>query len=305
MKNKLVLILCALVVGVLPTTVSAQSRLRVVTTLATFADLVEQVGGEYVKVDALVSPKFNPHFIEPKPGDVLKVKRADLFVHAGLDLELWRFSLVDAAGNTQVRPGGDRELDLSQGVMLLDVPNESVSRAQGDIHIYGNPHYWLSPKNVKVMVQSLAEKLSNLDAEHADEYQQSAERYIAELDRKIQQWEKAMLSEGQGFVAYHNEWLYLAHFLGLESTLFLEPNPGIPPTPKHVGKIKALMKEHNIRTIVRANYNPSSVAEALARELGVSEVVLCPQVNALKPCTDYLQMMNYNVQSLKEALLHE
>ncbi|MBI1992501.1 MAG: zinc ABC transporter substrate-binding protein, partial [Candidatus Omnitrophica bacterium] len=168
-----------------PSEIGAAERLKVVATLSTFADLAETIGGEHVEVSSIASPKFNPHFIEPKPSDVLKVKRADLFVHAGLDLELWRWPLVDAAGNREVMPGAAHELDLSRGIELLEVPSRPLSRLEGDIHLYGNPHYWLQPENAKTMARAIAEKLSALDPAHAGDYRKSLDAFLARLQEKI------------------------------------------------------------------------------------------------------------------------
>ena len=171
-----------------PLPVRGAERLRVVATLTTFADLAKAVGGDLVDVSAIASPKFNAHFIEPKPSDVLKVKRADVFIHAGLDLELWRFPLVDAAGNRDVMPGGANELDLSHGIALLEVPIRAVSRLEGDIHLYGNPHYWLDPENAKTMARAIGEKLSAMDPEHQAAYQRNAQAFLARLNAKIPEW---------------------------------------------------------------------------------------------------------------------
>src|SRR3989338_7024971 len=143
MKQNRILTSCLSIflMGGAPAAQAADQPLRVVPSLSTFADLVKVIGAEYVDVSSIAPPKFNPHFIEPKPSDVLKVKRADLFIHAGLDLELWRWPLLDAAGNTKLFAGSPGQLDLAQGIPLLEVPSRAVTRAEGDIHIYGNPHY--------------------------------------------------------------------------------------------------------------------------------------------------------------------
>ncbi|MCB0336157.1 MAG: zinc ABC transporter substrate-binding protein, partial [Bdellovibrionales bacterium] len=122
-------------------------KLTIVTTISTFADIAASVGGEYVETSSIASPRFNTHFIEPKPTDVLRLKRADLFIHGGLDLEMWRDPLVNASGRPDFRVGGERQLDVSSSVTLLDLPSGPLSRASGDIHLYGNPHYWQDPKN--------------------------------------------------------------------------------------------------------------------------------------------------------------
>ncbi len=186
---------------------AAEKRLNVVATLTTFADLAKTVGGDHVSVSAIAAPQFNPHFIEPKPSDVLRVKRADLFIHAGLDLELWRGPLLDAAGNTNVMPGQPGELDLSQGIALLEVPDHPVSRAEGDIHIYGNPHYWTDPENAKIIAKTIADKFSAMDSAHAQDYQQRLQQFTARLDQQIAEWRSQLAPfQGQEFVGYHNEW---------------------------------------------------------------------------------------------------
>ncbi|MBN4046891.1 metal ABC transporter substrate-binding protein, partial [bacterium AH-315-P07] len=147
MKKPIALSLLSIV---LCATASA-APLKVVATLSTFGDLVKQIGGEHVSVSVIAPPTFNPHFIEPKPSDVLRVKKADLYVYSGLDLEVWSDPLLIAAANPKVRAGGAGHLKLSNGVRLLEVPRANVTRAEGDIHAYGNPHFWLAPDNVAQM----------------------------------------------------------------------------------------------------------------------------------------------------------
>ena len=281
----------------------AAGRLRVVATLPTFADLARTIGGEQVDVTAIASPKFNPHFIEPKPSDVLKVKRADLLVHAGLDLEAWRGPLLDAAGNRNVMQGGERELDLSRGIALLEVPDHTVSRAEGDIHLYGNPHYWTDPENGKIMARAICEKLSALDPAHASAYQQRLRDFLARLDAKIVQWHQRLAPfQGQKLVGYHNEWPYLMRFAGLQMEQFLEPKAGIPPTPKQVEFIEQYVKERRIRAIVQATYFPTRAAEAVAKRTGARVTLLCQSVGELPQAGDYIAMVDYNVTQLVAAL---
>jgi len=277
--------------------------LKVVTTLSTFADLVKTIGGDAVEVSYVAPPKFNPHFIEPKPSDVLKLKKADLFVHAGLDLELWRWPLVDAAGNTKIFPGQSGELDLSRGIALLEVPDRAVSRAEGDIHIYGNPHYWIDPENARLMATAISDKLSAIDPPHGADYHQNLQNFLARLDQKIAAWRLSLKPyAGQELVGYHNEWPYLMRFAGLKMEHFLEPKPGIPPTPKQIGFIKQYVTEKRLRAIVQATYFPTRASESLAKETGAKILLLCQNVEEVPQASDYLAMIEYNVQQLVTAM---
>ncbi len=281
----------------------AEQPVRVVTTLSTFADLVKQIGGEEVVVSYVASPKFNPHFIEPKPSDVLKVKRADLFVHAGLDLELWRWPLLDAAGNEQIFPGGKGDLDLSKGVSLLEVPDRPVSRLMGDMHLYGNPHYWLHPDNIQAMVQAIAAKLSELDPAHAAVYQQRLATFLKALDEKKAQWQERLKSiQNKEAIAYHRSWPYLAQFAGIKIDQFLEPKPGIPPSPKQITFLEGYIAERRIQALLQESFVPAAYAQALAKRTGIKVVTLCQNVGELPEAKDYFALMDYNIQRLTQAL---
>ncbi len=282
---------------------SAAQRLRVVTTMSTFADIAKQVGGENVEVSYVASPRFNPHFIECKPSDVLKVKKADLLVHGGLDLEAWRGPLLDAAGNPNLFQGGRGDLDLSRGISLLEVPDHPLSRLMGDIHIYGNPHYWTNPENGKIIAQEIAAKLSELDPPHAADYQRRLQEFIGRLDGKVVQWKQMASSiQGKEVIAYHNEWPYLAQFVGIRIEQFLEPKPGIPPSPKQLGFLEEYIKSHGIRAIVQPTYFSRDASETLAKRTGAKVVVLCQNVGELPEASDYIAFIDYNVRQLAQAL---
>ncbi len=285
------------------TTSEAAKPLRVVATLTTFADLVKTIGGDHVDVTSIAPAQFNPHFIEPKPSDVLRVKRADLLVHAGLDLELWRGPLLDAAGNTNLFPGQPGELDLSQGITLLEVPTHTISRSEGDIHIFGNPHYWVDPESAIIMAKTIATKLSELDPEHAAIYDERLRAWTRHLGQLMDAWHQRLAPwAGQELIGYHNEWPYFMRFAGLRMEQFLEPKPGIPPTPKQVEWLQRYMATHHIRGIVQSPYFPPQAAAALARQTGAKIVLLCQNVHEVKEAADYLAMVEYNVTQLIDAL---
>lgn len=297
------LVCCVALVVVRGVANAAERPLRVATTLSTFADLVRTVGGERVDVSVIAPPKFNPHFIEPKPSDVLKVKRADLLVHGGLDLELWRGPLLDAAGNREVMPGGPKELDLSQGVTLLEVPTRPLSRAEGDIHLYGNPHYWLDPENARKMAQAICDKLCAIDPQHNDAYHRNLREFLTRLDQKIPEWRNRLASsQGRELVGDHRAWPYLMRFLGLKMEHHLEPKPGIPPTPRQIEFLEQYITTEHIPAIVRATYFPQGAAESLAKRTEAKVVLLCQNVREVLACSDYVAMLDYNVNQLVEAL---
>ncbi len=287
--------------GIVPS--EAAQPLHVVATLSTFGDLVKAIGGENVEVYTVASPRFNPHFIEPKPSDVLRVKKADLLVHAGLDLEAWRGPLLDAAGNRDVMPQGSKQLDLSLGIPLLEVPDHSVSRAEGDIHLFGNPHYWTDPNNGRVMAQAICDKLCALDPAHEAAYRQRLQTWVGRLDQSLSAWQARLQPyRGQELVGYHNEWPYLMRFAGLSMQYFLEPKPGIPPTPKQIEFLQRYVTQKHIRAIAQSSYLAPEAAQVLAKRTGAHVVVLCQNVRELPACSDYISTVEYNVNQLVQAL---
>ena len=300
---KRILVSLSMLLALARPVVAEAAPLKVVATLSVFADLVKQVGGGDVAVSFVASPRFNPHFIEPRPSDVLRIKQADLLVHGGLDLEAWRGPLLDAAGNTNLFAGSKGELDLSIGIPLLEVPTTPLNRLMGDIHLYGNPHYWLNPEHAKIMARAIAAKLADLDPAHQAAYEQRLATFLSQLDQRIAQWrQRAAAIRGREIVAYHNEWPYLTEFLGIKAEQFLEPKPGIPPTPKHLGFLETYMKAHGIRVIVQPTYFPREASEALAKRTGATVVTLCQNLGELPQATDYFAFIDYDVEQLVAAL---
>jgi zinc/manganese transport system substrate-binding protein len=266
----------------------AADKMSVVTTLSTYADLVRTIGGDAVEVTSIAHPRFSAHFIEPKPSDVLRVKRSNLFVHSGLDYELWRFPLVSAAGNGTAKPGEKGELDLSLGISLQQIPGGATSRAQGDIHIYGNPHYAADPENGIIIAGSIAKKLSQLMPESSTSFEHNLSQFSDRIREKMVSWKRACQSiAGREFVGYHNEWVYLMKFCGLRMDMYLEPKPGIPPTPQHVLSLEQYASSRKIDGIIQASFSPTEVSSKLAQRLGVPLLLLCQNVGEQPACTSY------------------
>ena len=291
---------------ILPAAVSAEGKLKVVTTLSSYADIAKSIGGDLIEVSCIASPKFDPHFIEPKPSDILKVKKADLFIHSGLDLEAWRDPLVDAAARSDIRSGGARQLDLSVRISLLNVPTHSLSRAEGDIHVFGNPHYWLDPRNGIIIAEDIAAKLSELDSTHYSVYAAHLAIFQAELARKVEDWQKLMAPfKHTRLVGYHDGWVYLMNFAQMKMDLFLEPKAGIPPTPKQIENVVSYVRSNKVPAVIQSFQNPKDAAEAVAKETGVKILTLSQSVGDNEESADYISMFDFNVKNLVEALKHE
>lgn len=252
---------------------SAAERLRIAATTPSIASLAAEVAGRDADVYSVAAANRNLHFITPTPKDVLKVKKADVFIHGGLDLEVWRGPLLDAVGR-QDFISGSRAIDVSGNIALVDKPEE-VSRAHGDIHLHGNPHYWTDPANAKVMVDTIADGLSVIYPEKAGEFRRNADLYKTRLDAKMSEWQNRMAPfRGRAVVAYHDSWPYFLGRFGLSSAGFLEPKPGIPPTPRHFEELVQLMRKENVHVIIRETYHEKKTPEKLARETGAVVAVL-------------------------------
>lgn len=278
-------------------------RIKIVTTLSSYADIARAIAGENAEVRSIVSPAFNPHFIEPKPSDVLRLKRADLFIHSGMDLEAWRDPLVNAAARSELRSGGDAQLDLSRNLKILEVPEGPLSRAQGDIHIFGNPHYWLDPRNGRIIAGDIAAKLSAIDRPNAGLYRDNLEKFTERLDRKIGEWSVKMKPfAGRELIGYHNEWIYLMNFCGLRMNRFVESKPGVPPGPRYIAELEAYIKEHRIAAIIQATFYPKEAAESLRKSTGIKPLYLFQNVGETEDAPDYIAMIDYNISAIAGAL---
>ena len=281
---------------------NAQKRLNVVTTLPDLKSITEMIGGDHVDVFSIATGYQNPHFVDPKPSYILRLSRADMFVTVGLDLELgWVPALVNSARNSDIMRGGKGYVDASQGVPLLQVPT-SVSREQGDIHIYGNPHYWLHPALGKYIAQNIYNRLVALLPEAREDFDRNLQHFNEELDRRMEGWSRVMaLFRGARIIAYHNQWPYFENAFGLEIVDFLEPKPGIPPTPSQLAKIIRTMQQQDLRVIIIAPYFKSDAAELVAREVGGIVVMLASSVGAVPEIETFFDLFDYNVDRIIEA----
>src|SRR5688572_15859479 len=202
----------------------AQDKIQVVTTLPVLAELVEAVGGDRVEVTAIATPLQDPHFVDAKPSYILAASRADVFVLAGMDLEVgWEPLVREGSRNAAIQVGGPGYVDASAHVRKLGVPAGRVDRSRGDVHPYGNPHYWLDPLNAVPLTADIALALSRVDPRNAGLYNDNRARFLAELDRRMATWRSQMAPlEGLPVVTYHESWEYFARRFGLELVGALE-----------------------------------------------------------------------------------
>ena len=293
--------LCSLVLGIKP--LIAAETLKIVTTQAMYADIVKQIGKDKVDVKFVASPRFNVHFIQPKPSDVRHVAHADFVVWTGMDLEGWWEPLLEAAGKPGFFPGRDRSVDMSKGIKILKVPYHPLSRAEGDIHLFGNPHITMDPENMKIMASTVLDKLKEVDPMNASFYVENQRTFVSKLDSKISEWKTLCVHcKGQEIVSYHDDIEYFADFLGLKVEQFLEPKPGIPPTPKHLEFLQEYIKSNGIKAIVMPTYFPHDAAESLTKKIGGKVVTICQNLGELPETGDIFSFFDYNFKQISEAL---
>jgi ABC-type Zn uptake system ZnuABC Zn-binding protein ZnuA len=277
-------------------TVSLAS-VRVVTSLPDLADLARQIGGDRVKVDFIVRADQNPHFIEVKPSYMMKLKSADIFLTIGMELELWATQLIDGSRNSSLNV-----VDLSRGIQKLEVP-EKLDASQGDVHRYGNPHYWLDPRNIRIMTDEIVAAFAQASPSDEQYFHENAQRYVAVLDGKIKEWQSLMKPfAGNKIITFHKSWTYFANWLGLDIADQVEPMPGIPPSPSHTADLITRIRQSKIKVIVVEPFYDTSAPEQLARATGAKVLQLPTSVGGVGDATDYIALIDYNIRTLVAAL---
>lgn len=278
-------------------------KIKIVTTLTDLQSIADLIGGDKVETFAIAKGYQNPHFVDPKPSYILKLAKADLFITVGLDLEVgWVPPLIRSARNSKILNGAEGYIDASKGIELLQVP-QGVDRSEGDIHIYGNPHYWLDPLNGKTIAKNIYSFLVKLSPENADYFNGRLESFNKEIDSRYANWQNLMKPDkGTKVIAYHNEWPYFEKSFGLKIVDFLEPKPGIPPTPSQLAKIISIIKKQDIKVIINSPYFQAESADLVARETGGVVVTLATSVAAYPAIKTYYDLFDYNLEQLLKAL---
>jgi ABC-type Zn uptake system ZnuABC Zn-binding protein ZnuA len=277
--------------------------IKVVTTTTDTKSIAEMIGGDKVSVSSIATGYQNPHFVDPKPSYIIGLTKADLFVTIGLDLETgWSPQLLSSSRNNKIQKGSQGYVDASEGISLLQVPS-SLNRAEGDIHIYGNPHYWLDPMNGKVIARNIANGLERVDPSNKSVYEKNLQSFYGKIDTKMKEWQSKMAAfKGSKIIAYHNEWVYFETRFGLQVVDFMEPKPGIPPTPSQLVKVIKEIKANNIKVIISSPYFTTSSSDVVAKQTGVKVLTLATSVGGFDSIKNYFDLFDYNINQLTAAL---
>jgi len=298
---KLVPIVCA--ATLLAVALPASAALRVVATTGEYGSLVTEIGGNRVSVTTIAKPTEDPHFVDARPSQIVALNRADVLIEGGAELEIgWLPPLLDGARNAKILAGAPGRIVASEGIQLLDIPL-AADRSKGDTHVAGNPHFMLDPLNSKMVAQHIARVLGQLDPSGGPTYNANLARFSAELDGKMKEW-TALLApfRSRQIVTYHPTWRYFGRRFGLRADTFLEPKPGIPPSPPHLAKVIQKMQDEKIRVLLVEPYQPRKTAEAVASRNNAVLVEVCQFPGGLPGTSTYLQLIDVVVQRVAQAL---
>ena len=282
----------------------AQAKLNVVASTPDLASVAKEIGGDKIELTTLARPTEDPHFVDAKPSFIVKLNKADALIHGGAELESgWLTPLLAGARNAKLVSAAKGDVRCCEGVQMLEVP-QKLDRSEGDIHAAGNPHYLVDPENAKVVAQHIADAFAGLDAPNREFYQANAKKFSEALDAKLKEWQAALRPfSGAHLVAYHNSWAYFANRFGLKIELFLEPKPGIPPSPAHLAEIIGKMKVEQARVIIVDPYLNRKTAETVARSTDAKVVDAAQFPGGVKGTEGgYIALMDYLVKSLAKAL---
>tara|TARA_R110001592_G_scaffold59620_2_gene180881 strand:+ start:3775 stop:4686 length:912 start_codon:yes stop_codon:yes gene_type:complete len=284
-------------------TVNSQAALKVVITTEDLAAITRAIGGAAVNVVSLTPGTRDPHFAEAKPSMIREVYQADLLILVGAEMEVgWLPSLLQSARNERVQPDNTGYLDLSLVVPLLGKMAGPVSRAMGDVHAQGNPHYWLDPRNGARMARAIADRLGELDPEQRDAYQARWLVFEQSLERKFEQWQTALAPlRGRAVIAYHTSFVYLADAFGFTITDEVEPKPGIAPSAAHLSKLIRRIKTEQIGLLIMEPYYEQRSARYLHDQTGIRIAVLPQSVGALPQIESYFEVFERIVATLSNS----
>src|SRR5215470_13452000 len=278
-------------------------KLNVITATTDMAALTQEVGGDRISVESIAKGYQDPHFVEAKPSFLLKLRQADLLITVGLQLEIgWLPPLTTQSGNPRIQVGANGYLDASQFAEILEIPTGQVTRAMGDVHPLGNPHYWLDPDNGRRVARGIAGKLGELDPPDASYFQERFQDFDKRLTAAEQKWDAEMKPfRGRKVVTYHRSFPNFAKHFGLDVIAYVEPRPGIPPTPTHTLELIQQMKRENCKVILVEPYFDLKTPQSIGQATGAQVIVYLPSVGGEKGVDDYFKLFDYDIDLLIKA----
>lgn len=290
--------------GIIARPVMSAAKVNVVTTTPDLAAIARDVGGDKVEAESLAVGTQDPHFVDAKPSFIVKLNRADLYVKRGLELEIgWAPVLENGARNAKVLVGGPGYVDASNGIVPLEVPSGTVSRALGDVHPYGNPHYQLDAANAKVIARNIVAGLTRVDESDRAYFEQRLADFDKHVDEKLAGWLQLMAPyRGAKVVTYHKSWDYFAQRFGLEIIGTMEPKPGVPPSPAHLAQLITLMQAQHCKLLIKEPFYPENLTRVVAEKTGAKVLTLAESPGGAPGTDDYFAFMDYNVKQVAAAL---
>jgi ABC-type Zn uptake system ZnuABC Zn-binding protein ZnuA len=282
----------------------AHAELKVVTTTTDLGYFARSIGGDKVKVDTICQGNQDPHFVQARPSYMVTLSKADLLIAVGLELEVgWLPSLIQGARNPSINPGKAGYLEAASAVQPIDVPAGGADRSKGDIHPFGNPHFWLDPLNAKAAAHAIAERLARLDGKNADFYRNNDKAFAARIDKKLSEWNARMAPyKGTKIASYHATFNYFHKRFGLSGVGYLEDRPGIPPSPAHLVDLIRLMKDQKVSVIFHEAFYDHSTSDMVAAKTGAQVLILPTSVGGAKGVDTYEQLMDFLVGKFVAAL---
>ena len=295
-------VLIALFAATVPA--GAQSKLNVVATTQDLAAIASEVGGDHISIDSIAKGYQDPHFVEAKPSFILKLQKADILILVGRELEIgWLPPLIQQSRNSKIQVGADGYLDASLQARILEGPQGQITRAEGDVHPLGNPHYWMDPGNGKIIAQEMFDKFARLRPNDRAYFEQRLNDFISRLNDAEKRWSAMMAPyKGTKVVTYHRSFPNFAERFGLDIVGYVEPKPGIPPTPQHTLDLINQMKRANVKLVLVEPYFDLKTPNAIGRGTGAEVLVMPPSVGGVKEVTDYFKLFDYDLNLLINAI---
>jgi len=282
----------------------AQSKLNVIATTEDLASIAAEVGGDHIVIDSIAKGYQDPHFVEAKPSFILKLQKADILILVGRELEIgWLPVLINQSRNSKIQQGAAGYLDASLQAQILDVPGGQVTRAEGDVHPLGNPHYWMDPENGKIIAKEIFDTLVKMRPNEKAYFEPRLNDFVSRVNAAEKRWFDLMApNKGTKVVTYHRSFSNFADRFGLNIVGYVEPKPGIPPTPQHTLDLMNQMKKDNVKIVLVEPYFDVKTPNAIGRETGAQVLIMPPSVGGTKDVTDYIKLFDNNINMLVAAI---